>query len=173
MIREETCWNRIQSPSHPSLIRGDPWRPGGTARKIKKFQFKFSWRIEMDRVHPHSHRPSPCKDCQHPCYTAVIRQSLSRMLAVCTRWMAARTRMYTVHFNPPWKIKHVKFFWRFPPPPPPRSSRITADHSRITRGSLRMMADANANEHGSISNRQEKLIGDVRNVFKLMDISSA
>ena len=117
---------------------------------------------KIDRVHPRlSHRYSPCTDRQHPYYTAVIRRSLSRMLAVCTRWMAARTRMNTVHFNRPWKIKHVWFSGGSPGSPP--------DHCGWWR-SIPRERRCECEWTWFHSNRQEKLIGDFRNVFKLMDI---
>ena len=53
------------------------------------------------------------------------------------------------------------------------SSRMTWGLNAVLSRIMAVRGGANANEHGSISNRQEKLIGDFRNVFKLMDISSA
>ena len=56
-------------PSHPSLIRSDPWRPQGTARKkLTMFNFSWrSWRFEMDRVHSRRYPPVVTR-----CYHVVI-----------------------------------------------------------------------------------------------------
>ena len=67
-------WNRVHSRSHPpssamirewsewsAVIREDRGEP-----PEKLNMFNFSWRIEMDRVHPRSRRHSPCTDRQHP-----------------------------------------------------------------------------------------------------------
>ena len=64
-------WNRVHSRSHPpssAMIR--KWSAvicedrGEPPEKLN--MFNFSWRIEMDRVHPRSRRHSPCTDRQHP-----------------------------------------------------------------------------------------------------------